>query len=65
MSRRSDRDEYDDDLGDWSNVVHHKNRKQEGGGKTRRSTLRDKEGSSRKPNTPRRPVNKHSEPDHF
>lgn len=61
MSRRSDRDEYDDDLGDWSDVVHHKNRKQSDGGKSKRATVRDKEGGARKPSSPRRNTNKHSD----
>ncbi|WP_211245078.1 hypothetical protein [Sedimenticola selenatireducens] len=63
MSRRSDRDEFDDDLGEWSDVVHHKNRKQGDGGRSKRSTMRDKESGARKPNSPRRNTNKHS--DHF
>ncbi len=60
MSRRSDRDEYDDDLGEWSDKVHHKNRKQNDGGRSKRSTMRDKEGA-RKPSSPRRNTDKHSD----
>jgi len=63
VSRRSDRDEFDDDLGEWSEVVHHKNRKQGDGGKSKRSTMRDKESGARKPNSPRRNTDKH--PDYF
>ncbi|TVO74857.1 hypothetical protein [Sedimenticola selenatireducens] len=60
MSRRSDRDEFDD-LDEWAEVVHHKNRKQSDGVRTKRPTTKEKEGSARKPGSPRRQGNKHPE----
>ncbi|MCW8891462.1 MAG: hypothetical protein OQL20_12455 [Sedimenticola sp.] len=60
MSRRSNRDEYDD-LEEWREVVHHKNRKQSDGVKTRRPSSRESEGGTRKPGSPRRQGNKNSD----
>ncbi|MCW8848018.1 MAG: hypothetical protein OQK19_04650 [Sedimenticola sp.] len=58
MSRRSDRDEYDD-LDEWTSVVHHKNRKQNDGARTKRPQSRENEGGARKPGSPRRQGNRH------
>ncbi|WP_199930408.1 hypothetical protein [Sedimenticola thiotaurini] len=63
MSRRSERDDYDDDLDQWSNVVHHRNRRQGEAGKARRSTTRDREDGPRKRNSSRRNSNRY--PDSF